>query len=630
MAGRIRIVSAVPLLMLGLGAGLVGWTYYAAVTNGSQRVVETMRSEALLASQVSAGIIERDYAAGHLDALRITLTEIRTDRTVRLALLADVRGDILVATDSAVDRRALAVVEPAYDALAAECRRTVRMATRLDGARMITAYPVPLAATGRGLLTIQDGTLIIDRDLRGPLAVAMEDARATTLRSGLLLAALCFAAWGLLHLVLVRRVNRLVQATQALATGNRAAADALAGEDEIGQVAAALSSMAAERDRLEEHVGQAQKMQAIGTLAGGIAHDFNNLLTAIVGYTELAAESAPAGEAAGLIQEIRAAADRGVVLTRQLLTFSRQDLAVPVTVDPVAVVGNTERLLRQLLRADITLRLTCGPGDMTVRLGQGQLEQILMNLAVNARDAMPEGGALDITLRQASGEEPASDGVPHGRWVMLAVRDSGVGMPEQTRARVFEPFFTTKPRGKGTGLGLSSVYWIVTRHHGHVRVTSAPRAGSEFRVYLPEADGVTHANDVASVAAAPAIAAPGGTILLVEDEDAVRRMIAQVLGQHGFRVVVAANAEEALGHWAAQRGDVSLLLTDLVMPGLAGNALAERLRAEAPALRVIYMSGYTDEPDVQSAISDGRVVFLAKPFTPADLVEAVRTEYGKA
>jgi signal transduction histidine kinase len=628
---RASIVATVPLLMAGLGALLVAWTFYASISNGNRRVLETARREALLVSQVAAGILERDFASGRVDALRITLTEIRADRTVRLAVLADESNRIVAATDFALEGQALSAAGATFDQLAANSRRTSTMATRVldEGRRLATSQPVPLATAGPGLLTVGEGVLVVDRDLRGPLADAMDDARATALRSAVLLAALCFTAWGVLHVVLVRRVRRLVDATHALATGSLEATDLLAGDDEIGQAAHALSAMARQRQRLEERVSQAQKMQAIGTLAGGIAHDFNNLLTAIVGYAELAAESAPAGETGDLIGEIRTAADRGVLLTRQLLTFSRQDLGMPEVIQAGAAVEGTERLLRQLLRANIQLRLDAPPGAGAVLLGQGQLEQILVNLAVNARDAMPDGGALDIQLREATADETGRDGVPAGRWVMLGVRDSGVGMTEATRARVFEPFFTTKPRGKGTGLGLSTVYWIVARHQGHIRVTSAAGAGSEFRIYLPQADGVPVERVAASRASRPPSFATGATILLVEDEDAVRRMAAHVLRQHGYQVLAAADASEALEHWRTRRADIDLLLTDIVMPGMAGNVLAGQLQADVPPLPVVYMSGYTDEPEVQAAISGGRAAFLAKPFTPAELLQAIEAEIAR-
>ncbi len=376
---------------------------------------------------------------------------------------------------------------------------------------------------------------------------------------------------------------------------------------------------------LEEQLRQSQKMEAVGRLAGGIAHDFNNLLTVINGYGALAAEQlAGGGDARAELEEVQRAGQRVAELTRQLLAFSRQQVLQPVVLDLNAVVCEMERLLERVIGEDVELVTSLDPGLARVKADRGQIEQVIVNLAVNARDAMPEGGRLTIETANAELDESTlrrrSD-VPAGRYVALTVTDTGVGMYPETRARAFDPFFTTKETGKGTGLGLATVHGIVEQSGGRVLVESEPGRGSSFRVFLPgTVEGVEH-----SVAREDGGGWLGGseTILLAEDEPAVRTLVREILERLGYRVIVAENGAKALEQ-AVTAGRIDLLVTDVVMPAVGGPELSERLLAERPGLSVLFMSGYA-----QQAVSDRAALppghgFLPKPFSPSDLEQRVR------
>jgi len=370
-----------------------------------------------------------------------------------------------------------------------------------------------------------------------------------------------------------------------------------------------------DRRRLEEQLLQSQKMEAIGRLAGGVAHDFNNLLTAIIGYADLLArrvQGTPRLE--HNVAEILEAAERAAGLTRQLLAFSRKQVLQPRVLSLNATVSEMENMLRRLIGEDIQLltRLDAGLGQ--VRADPTQIEQVILNLAVNARDAMPRGGTLTVETGNADLEE--------GRFVMLAVSDTGVGMDAETRSRVFEPFFTTKEPGKGTGLGLAMVYGIVAQSGGTIRVSSEPGQGTTFRVRLPRVDEEV-AVEGPRGAETPA---DGGTetVLVAEDEDGVRGLICEILQGLGYHVLEAPRPEAAI-HTLAEGGPrVHLLLTDVVMPGMDGRQLAERLTALQPGLRVLYMSGYTGEAIAEHGVLDQGTQLLQKPFTPDALARKVR------
>jgi PAS domain S-box-containing protein len=370
---------------------------------------------------------------------------------------------------------------------------------------------------------------------------------------------------------------------------------------------------------------QAQKMEAVGRLAGGVAHDFNNILSVILSYSEVLLEDLkPADPIRADVHEIRQAAERAAGLTRQLLLFSRQQVVETRVLDLHAVLRDMDKMLRRIVGEDVELVLVPKKAVGRVRADPSHIEQVIVNLVVNARDAMPTGGTLtvetaDVVLDEAYALShlPAKAG-PH---VVLAVSDTGTGMDRETQARIFEPFFTTKEPGKGTGLGLSTVFGIVRQSGGHIWVYSEPGRGSSFKVYLPRVD-----DEVDRLAAQPAQATSRGTetILVVEDEDQVRAVVVRILQQYGYRVLVASNAGEALLLCEDHPAPIDLLLTDVVMPKMSGPELARRLCATRLTMRVLCMSGYTDDSALRYGLVDSGVAYVQKPITPASLTAKVR------
>jgi two-component system cell cycle sensor histidine kinase/response regulator CckA len=381
-----------------------------------------------------------------------------------------------------------------------------------------------------------------------------------------------------------------------------------------------------ERKQLEEQFHQAQKMEAVGRLAGGVAHDFNNLLTAILGSADLVLDSlttgAPEREE---VQEIRKAALRAADLTRQLLAFSRQQVIAPTVLNPNEVVASMDKLLRRLLGEDVELRTVLAPDFAAVEADPSQLEQVVLNLAVNARDAMPNGGRLTIETQNVELDEAYVRGhisAQPGLYVMLAVSDTGVGMDTATQARIFEPFFTTKEKGKGTGLGLATVYGIVKQSGGWIWVYSEPGHGTTFKIYLPR---VTETVPPAAPSPAAPVSVRGSeTVLVVEDEEVIRHLVQKVLKANGYTVLVAASGRDAERVAGEHDGPIHLLVTDVVLPGMNGREVAQRLTAARAAIRVLYLSGYTDEVIVHHGVLEPGVAFLQKPFTPAVLGRKVR------
>jgi PAS domain S-box-containing protein len=377
------------------------------------------------------------------------------------------------------------------------------------------------------------------------------------------------------------------------------------------------------RRQLEEQFRQAQKMEAFGQLAGGIAHDFNNLLTVINGYTDLLLQSVPPDDAHhALLTEINRAGERAAGLTAQLLAFGRRAVLEPRVIDPNAAVAEMGAMLRRLIGENLALTTALDPGVSRVRVDPGQFGQVLMNLAVNARDAMPGGGRLTLETRDVHldpAHTRAHPGVAPGRYVRTTVSDTGAGMTDAVKARIFEPFFTTKGVGKGTGLGLATVYGIIKQSGGHVEVESEVGVGTTFRVYLPAVAGPA----AAAPAGPRAVAGGRETVLLVEDQDDVREFTRRALESYGYAVVAAADGGDAL-RAVADRPPVDVLVTDVVMPGMGGRELAATLRASQPGLRVLFVSGYTDEAIVRGADRDAGAAFLAKPYSPAALAREVR------
>ena len=382
-----------------------------------------------------------------------------------------------------------------------------------------------------------------------------------------------------------------------------------------------------ERRRLEQQLSQSQKMEAVGRLSGGVAHDFNNLLGVIIGYGEILEESVPESDPLrASVDQILKAGRRASSLTRQLLAFSRQQVLEPKLLSLNAVVSDMEKMLHRMIGEDIELTIQLDPELGSTRADQGQVEQVIMNLVVNARDAMPDGGKLAIQtwnfeIDQKFAERYAYP-VVTGPYVLLAVSDTGTGMDAATQQRVFEPFFTTKEKGKGTGLGLSTVYGVVKQSGGYIDVISAPGAGTTFNICLPRSAQAVNAEEHG--ASQPSATRGSETILLVEDEDSLRTLTRDLLRLKGYTVLEAINGAEALELSGRTREEIHLLLTDVVMPGINGRALADQLKLRRPEMRVAFMSGYTGQRVGQKDILEPGSFFIQKPFSREQLASRVR------
>jgi two-component system cell cycle sensor histidine kinase/response regulator CckA len=383
-----------------------------------------------------------------------------------------------------------------------------------------------------------------------------------------------------------------------------------------------------DRKKLEEQFRQSQKMEAVGRLAGGIAHDFNNLLMVIQGYADLLAEQLPASDSLRRkAEQIQTAAQRATSLTQQLLAFSRRQMLAPKVLNVHGVVADMEKILRRLIGEDIELQTFSAPDLWLVKADRSQIEQVIMNLAVNARDAMPRGGRLtietaNVDIDGSTLHPPAV--LPPGNYVMLAVTDNGCGMDAETQAHIFEPFFTTKEKGKGTGLGLATVYGVVKQSGGYIWVYSEPDHGTTFKIYLPKIDV-----DIAGAGRdrpvdTRLLSRGSEVVLLVEDETGVRELARQYLEMSGYTVLEAEDGHTALELAGMHAGPIHLLLTDVVMPGISGRELADRVAAIRPGIKIVYMSGYTDQSVIHHGILEGDAVLLQKPFTLAALAAKLR------
>jgi PAS domain S-box-containing protein len=401
-------------------------------------------------------------------------------------------------------------------------------------------------------------------------------------------------------------------------------------EMEEGLFAIAFVSDTSQRKQLEDQLMHAQKMEAVGRLAGGVAHDFNNMLTVISGYNRMILDEMSALDPLrGYAEEILKAADRAGALTNQLLAFSRRQIMKPRVISVNSVIGQTEKMLHRLIGEDVELRFSLNPAAGNIKADPNHVEQALVNLAVNARDAMPLGGRLTIETENVPLDETYAKthmGVTPGEFVMIAVSDTGIGMDAETRRRIFEPFFTIKEKGKGTGLGLATVYGIVKQTGGDIWVYSEPNRGTTFKLYFPRVqDAVSEGADGEDEEAQHS----SGTILLVEDEQAVRDLTVKMLQRLGYRVLVAAGGAEAIEISAAHSGPLALLLTDVVMPNMSGRQLADALVATRPEMKVLYLSGYTENTVVHHGVLDSGVEFLPKPFSREVLSKKIRQVLGE-
>jgi signal transduction histidine kinase/ActR/RegA family two-component response regulator len=394
--------------------------------------------------------------------------------------------------------------------------------------------------------------------------------------------------------------------------------------------AAVLERTLAEREQadlaLQDREGQlrqAQKMEAVGRLAGGVAHDFNNMLAAITGYGSLALAGIEPEQVRvrHALEQVQVAAGRAAALTAQLLSFSRQQVLQPKVLEINQLVSGLTGMLGPLLGASIRLRVDLDPRAGAVEADPGQLEQVITNLVVNGRDAMPAGGEITISTGPADPAEVPAALAP-GHYLALTVADSGEGMDEQTQSRALDPFFTTKEQGKGTGLGLATVHGIVTQSGGELRIESRPGCGTTIVVYLPCSEA-----SPAQPTAAPASAPAGGseTVLLVEDDQVIQALLLEVLSQEGYDVLAASDGAQALALAARSELHLDLLITDMTMPGMSGRELAHRIQPLQPGLPVIYISGYSQDPTLGEDAQAGRITYLQKPFTPTDILRTIRT-----
>jgi two-component system, cell cycle sensor histidine kinase and response regulator CckA len=377
---------------------------------------------------------------------------------------------------------------------------------------------------------------------------------------------------------------------------------------------------------LEERFRQSQKMEAVGRLAGGVAHDFNNLLTVMLGYSDVLLQGLAPGPLQEATEEIRRAGERAAALTRQLLAFSRKQTLVPEVLDIGDILNGMSSMVERLIGEDIKVRVVVSPNLGRVKADRGQLEQVVMNLAINARDAMPKGGSLIFELQNVELDDAYAAThaeVEPGPYVLIAISDTGTGMDAETQKRVFEPFFTTKEAGRGTGLGLSTVHGIVHQSGGSIDVYSEPGRGTTFKVYLPRFVGDAAARRSAS-GLHPKLPTGSETVLVVEDEAAIRQLTNLILQRAGYIVLLAESPVAAERIAGSHSGPIHVMLTDVVMPGMRGPELAERLLRERPDLRVLYMSGYTDDAIAHHGFLDAGTAFLQKPFTPLGLMKKIR------
>jgi signal transduction histidine kinase len=381
------------------------------------------------------------------------------------------------------------------------------------------------------------------------------------------------------------------------------------------------ASLADRVKELEQALSGAQKMEAVGRLAGGVAHDFNNLLTVVLSGTDCLCDLVQDEKVLDLLETIKGAAERGAGLTRQLLAFSRKAVLRLEVMDLNALVANLQKMLLRLIGEDVELVADLDPGLGCVRADRGQMEQVILNLAVNARDAMPAGGKLTIATRCVRLAGPER-GVPPGDYALLAVRDTGCGMGDTVKAHLFEPFYTTKELHKGTGLGLATVHGIVLQTGGHIRVESEPGRGAEFLIYLPRTDQAADAPK--SAPDRPARAGNRETVLLVEDEDSVRAIARRVLLKNRYTVLEARDGQDALRVSASWNEPIHLMVTDVVMPRTNGHQLAASLQPLRPDMKVLFMSGYTDDAMIRRHVAESGRPFLQKPFTPSGLAAKVR------
>ncbi len=450
----------------------------------------------------------------------------------------------------------------------------------------------------------------------------------------------------LIALLIVKGITKplssLTEGVKAIGTGDAVEPISIETKDEIGKLAAAFNNMAQslkkreeEKQQLEEQLRQAQKMEAIGTLAGGIAHDFNNILTGIIGYGHLLQKKVSKEDRAKqqYLEQLLSSAGRAAVLTQSLLAFSRKQVINPQPVKLNEIVKRVEKLLSRLIGEDIEMKTVYSEKDITVVADSGQIEQVLMNLATNARDAMPDGGQLIIKTELVELDDDYSRSFADddtGKYALISVSDNGAGMDEKTRERIFEPFFTTKDPGRGTGLGLSIVYGIIKQHNGFIDVQSEPGKGTAFNIYLRSVETEMETRKLDDLPDAGFFAVEGSeTLLIAEDDEHVRRLVTHILKQAGYKVIEARDGEEAVKKFIENKDKVNFLVLDVIMPKKNGKEAYDEIRKIKPDVKALFMSGYTSEVIHKKGILDEGINFIAKPVSPDELLRKIREILNK-
>ena len=608
--------------------GQPGWTSGSAVPPelargiAAARAGRSSRAIAVVGNRLYLFVTEPATFAN--EVLATVTAGYQLDDTVARELATTARCDVNLIVQHRVNgsslslpqRQALATVLGNTPDAIGRLKQSAELRTIGDASYVSGIYPLDPDADGpsdRALVLLQDWA---------PTQRSVDEIRTRVLALGSVTFLFALASALVVSRRMTQPLREIAAITGEIAAGHwdrtvpvhgngEAAAMALAFNDMTASLSATYAAL---RDQ-ENHLRHAQKMEAVGRLAGGVAHDFNNLLTVIRGYGELLSENIAADDARRTdVAEILKAAESASSLTRQLLVFSRKQLLTPKVVKLENIVQGTQKMLRRLIGEDIEVVVRSAPELWCVMADPGQLEQVVMNLALNARDAMPDGGRLSIELENS--DEPA------GPCVVLTVTDNGCGMDASTIARIFEPFFTTKGEGRGTGLGLAMVHGIVEQSGGSIAVRSEPGHGTSFRIALPRAkDGMV---PVATAAAPPVARRRNETILLVEDEPAVRTLAREVLRKEGYEVLEASRGDEAIEIAVRHPRTIHLLLTDVVMPGMSGRRLWEQFSTCRRDARVLFMSGYTDDAVVRHGIREAGLPFLQKPFSLSALADAVR------
>jgi signal transduction histidine kinase len=603
---RIQLHQRIALAITLLQVGLIGTVLSITLSMSRRFEEERLATKSWVLRSIVGSVARVALIQGEYDNLQPYVERLTEDPEVRRVRVADDRGRIVVSSDRGEVGRPMPGPGDEPDRLEQELS----------------------IANPSGRL----GTLSIRLDDAAVLRNHQETRNVAVLVS--ILGVIASAVAGLvIGRLLTRRLQALAEAIQQVTSGRLEVALPTAGSDEVGrlsdlfnQMAQSLRTQVATLRENEERLRQAQKMEVVGLLAGGVAHDFNNLLTVIEGCTSSLADRVQDPDLRDDVMEIQGASRRAATLTRQLLALGRKGVVQPRVLELGQLVEETEKLLRRTIGEQVRLSIGVEPGLWRVKADPGRLEQLLLNLAINARDAMPEGGTIEVSLGNvalAKAPRGMVQSLSPGDYVVLEVADTGIGMTREIVTRIFEPFFTTKGEGRGTGLGLATVFEIVREAGGGIAVESEPGKGSRFRVYLPRVLEITTPL-TPTLAGSESEDARGRTVLVVEDEAAVRAQVVRMLRRGGYRVLEAADRIEALALFGEDGGDVELVITDVVMPNGSAAVVARELRQRKPTQRILYVSGYPDGVLGTGRVFERDAAFLQKPFSEAELLDKVR------